>query len=61
MRTFEDVKVGAAHAGAPDPDQRFARPGRRLGALDDRQSSGLDAEQGAQFGFSRPLDIVSYQ
>ena len=47
LRALENVQVGAAHAGAPQADQRGSRRDFRLGPLDERQLVRAGAEQGS--------------
>jgi hypothetical protein len=47
LRALENVQVGAAHAGAPQADQRGSRRDFRLGPLDERQLVRAGAEPGS--------------
>jgi hypothetical protein len=47
LPALENVQVGAAHAGAPQADQRGSRRDFRLGPLDERQLVRAGAEQGS--------------
>jgi hypothetical protein len=47
LRPLEYMQVGAANAGAAQPDARLARLQRRFWPFDDGEFAGFDAEQGS--------------
>src|SRR5271166_3639398 len=59
VRPLVDVEVGPAHAGAANPDQRFAGPRRGPRPINDAELSGLQALQRAHVLRHLPFCLLS--